>query len=219
MKPSRGFVPTANHHRKISVPNPHFTYNLPTFASLYIELNKDIAKETSLKLTVHTIYLKSVLELHHAAVEEGGGQLWRDIQNFDNSVTGVSWNRVACSKQDVVCVDQPLWLCSKRLLLTQVEFGRYCMRRVIENFYRDPRRLTYLYWGENKDCIETARAIQKKCTLSENDLPCFTPIFSEVTFIVIFSEPKNEILVAYCCSYQTKTYRQSGREHLWRPPR
>lgn len=36
----------------------------------------------------------------------------------------------------------------------------------------------------------SVKAIQKKKKiLSELCLPCFTPIFSEVTFIVIFAEP------------------------------
>jgi len=44
-------------------------------------------------------------------------------------------------------------------------------------------------------------------------LPCFKPIFSEITFKVTFPEPKNEILVAYCCSYsKDRRFRPSGKD-------
>lgn len=71
-------------------------------------------------------YLESVLEFHHGAVEEGRRQLWRDTQNICYSPTGLSWNRVSCPKEDVICVYDPLGLSNKGLLLTQVEFGCYC---------------------------------------------------------------------------------------------
>lgn len=45
--------------------------------------------------------------------------------------------------------------------------------------------------------------IRKICAVSglcKIYLPCFTPIFSEVTFIVTLPGPRYEILVAHCCS-------------------
>lgn len=95
-------------------------------------------------------YLESVLQLHHTAVEEGRGELRGDTDNFSYSPTGLSWNRVSCLTQDVICVHYPLWLRSKGLLLTQVEFGCYCARWVIEYFYRDTHCLTCLYLGGKK---------------------------------------------------------------------
>lgn len=53
-------------------------------------------------------YLESVLELHHAAVEEGSVELWRDTQNFGYGLTGLSGNRVSCTKEYIICVNDPL---------------------------------------------------------------------------------------------------------------
>lgn len=90
----------------------------------------------------HSLYLESVLQLHHAAVEEGRRELRRDTKNFGGGLTGFSRNRLSCPKQDVICVHFPLWLSNKGLLLTQVEFGYYRMCCIIEHFHRDSHCLT-----------------------------------------------------------------------------
>lgn len=108
-------------------------------------------------------YLESVLELHHAAVEEGRGKLRGDAQNFGYSPTGLSRNRVSAPKRCVIGVHYPLRLSRKGLLLTQVEIGGYCARWLIEYFNRDPQRLTYLHSGEKKTFIIniSVKAVQK----------------------------------------------------------
>lgn len=41
---------------------------------------------------IQCVYLESVLELHHAAVEEGRGKLRWDAQDFGHSVAALRWN-------------------------------------------------------------------------------------------------------------------------------
>lgn len=92
-------------------------------------------------------YLESVLKLHHAAVEEGWVELRGYAQDFGFGLTGLSCNRVPCPKEGFICVHNPLRVGGEGLLFTQVEFGCYCVCRVVEYLHRDAHCFACSYSG------------------------------------------------------------------------